>query len=118
MLHCLRVMLNTSNEEEMITAVLHDTIEDGGCSPERLREEGVPDNIIEALSCLTRHQDEPYDQYLLKVSANPLATAVKIADLTDNLDLNRIKDPTSKSYKRHEKYRKALDYLLSIKGEV
>lgn len=35
-----------------------------------------------------------------------------MADLCDNIDLSRIKNPTEKDYQRIEKYRKAADRVL------
>ena len=42
---------------------------------------------------------------------NPIAKAVKLADLADNMDMSRIKEPTEKDYKRLEKYKKAKEIL-------
>lgn len=111
-LHCIRVMLNTDTEEEMIAAVLHDVMEDIGYAPQHLLDEGFPENIVDALICLTHLEDETYEEYILKVSANPIARNVKIADLKDNMNIKRIKNPTEKDYKRLEKYKKALNFLL------
>jgi hypothetical protein len=48
------------------------------------------------------------------VTANPLALRVKIADMRDNMDINRIFHPTAKDYQRLKKYQKILPHLLRI----
>ena len=49
--------------------------------------------------------------YIAKIKDNELARKVKIADLTHNSDLSRLKEITEKDKKRYEKYQKALLYL-------
>ena len=49
--------------------------------------------------------------YIQKIKNNALAREVKIADLRDNMNLNRIAQPTEKDFKRLEKYRGALAVL-------
>jgi hypothetical protein len=44
--------------------------------------------------------------------------AVKLADLSDNMDLSRLPSLTEKDFKRHEKYRKARDRLAAIAMEA
>lgn len=48
---------------------------------------------------------------------NKIACYVKLADLSDNMDLTRIANPTKKDYKRIEKYRKAADRILETLEE-
>ena len=45
------------------------------------------------------------------VKSNELATAVKLSDLTNNMDLSRLKQITEVDKKRLEKYKKAYKYL-------
>jgi len=110
-LHPLRVMLSLRGPLEMIVGVLHDVVEDGGVTLDRLRRAGYPDRVVEALDALTRRPEESCDVYLARVKANPLALQVKLADLHDNLDESRIAEPTEKDRRRWEKYRRALAEL-------
>lgn len=68
--------------------------------------------IVDAIECLTHDKSIPYDEYLAKVRANPLATRVKIADLKHNMDLSRLPAVTPKDMERVQtKYKPALDFL-------
>jgi len=112
-LHPLRVMMSLKTEEERICGILHDVVEDSDWSFERLGEEGFSDEIVEALRCLTKIHGENYEDFIVRVSTNPLARRIKLADVTDNMDLGRLGKPTDEDYKRVEKYERALAVLLS-----
>lgn len=116
-LHPLRVMLSLGEPAEMIAAVLHDTVEDGGLTLEELRRKGFPDEVVCALDALTRRPGESYADYLGRVRENPIAMRVKVADLEDNLDESRIPNPTDRDRERWEEYRRALAELVGS-GEV
>lgn len=110
-LHPLRVMLSLSDEKEMIAAVLHDIVEDTDFTLEDLRNEGFPEEIILAVDCLTRKQDETYDDFITRASKNVISKSVKLADLKDNMNLSRIKNPGEKDFERIKKYEKAVSML-------
>ena len=67
--------------------------------------------IIDALRLLTRKKEDDYMEYISRLKSNRTARAVKLADLTDNMDISRIKNPTEVDYQRLEKYRKAKKLL-------
>ena len=112
-LHPLRLMMKMETEDEMVVAVLHDLLEDTHYIDDDLREDGFPENIIEAILAMTHVDGESYMDYIKRIKQNTLATKVKIADLKDNSDLSRIPNPSKRDEERVQKYRKALDYLLS-----
>ncbi|WP_238881793.1 GTP pyrophosphokinase [Clostridium sp. YIM B02551] len=111
-LHPLRVMISGKTELERICGVLHDVIEDTEITLEYLRKEGFSEEILEALDALTRKANESYDGFIERVINNKLACYVKLADLNDNMNLARIKNPTEEDYKRIEKYSKASDRII------
>ncbi|MGD0917361.1 MAG: hypothetical protein ABSB22_12985 [Thermodesulfobacteriota bacterium] len=76
-------------EMEMIAAVLHDAVEDGGITTDDLRKAGYSEEILIAIECLTRRDGEGYDQFIDRIKGNPLAVKVNIADLRDNSNLKR-----------------------------
>jgi len=90
-LHPLRVMARMETDTDRIVAILHDTVENEGdrVSFARLRQEGFPEEIVQAIDCLTRRDGEPYADMIERIAPNPLARRVKLADLADNLDLLR-----------------------------
>lgn len=109
--HPLKVASLVYNEKEKIVALLHDTIEDTYITEQHLIDYGFSNEIIEAVKVLTHSKDVPYMDYIQKIKGNKLARKLKIADLTHNSDLTRLKNITEKDRKRCEKYKKALMYL-------
>ena len=110
--HPLRVMEMGKSEEEKIVGVLHDVIEDTDWTFEKLAEEGFSDEVIAALRCGTKiSENENYDDFIDRVKKNPLAVAVKINDLTDNMDIRRLPYLSDKDVKRLKKYLKAYKRL-------
>jgi (p)ppGpp synthase/HD superfamily hydrolase len=74
--------------DAQVLAILHDILED---YPERVNREmleqrGYPTTILDALDSITRHQDETYKEYIVRLSANKLAAIVKIADNDYNIN--------------------------------
>ena len=110
--HPLRVMEMGKAEEEKIVGVLHDVIEDTDWTFEKLAEEGFSQEIISALRCVTKlSENENYDDFIDRVKKNPLAVAVKINDLTDNMDIRHLPYLSDKDVKRLKKYLKAYKRL-------
>jgi HD domain len=117
-LHPLRLLLQLSDEREMIAAVLHDVVEDSDWTIEGLRREGFSEEVLAAIDCLTRRESESYDEFISRVKTNPLASSVKFCDLMDNLDITRISEPTPADHERMEKYRRALVQLIESNPKV
>ncbi len=113
-LHPLRLMVQMDTEDEQLTALLHDVVEDSDMTLAGLRSEGMPDSVLAALALLTHQNGESYDVYVSKIKGNPLARKVKLADLADNMRLERIPDPTAKDLERLEKYRRAQALLNEV----
>lgn len=110
--HPLRVMEMGRTEEEKIVGVLHDVVEDGDWTFEALEAEGFSKEVIAALKCVTKtSENENYDDFIERVKKNPLAVAVKINDLTDNMDIRRLPYLSDKDVKRLKKYLKAYKKL-------
>ncbi len=110
--HPLRVMEMGKTEDEKIVGVLHDVIEDTDWTFEMLEAEGFSREVIEALKCVTKlSENENYDDFIERVRKNPLAVAVKINDLTDNMDIRRLPYLSDKDVKRLKKYLKAYKKL-------
>ena len=111
--HPFHVAECMKDEDSTVAALLHDVVEDTDWTFEKLQEEGFEENVIEALRLLT-HKDgifseEDYLQYIAVLKENPIARAVKIADLEHNSDLTRfVTDITERDIMRAAKYQKAL----------
>lgn len=106
-LHTLRVMMRQQTEDARIVAVLHDVVEDTAITIADLSRAGFSDAVVLAVDLLTRRPDVAYEDYLEAVAANPLARAVKIADLEDNMDLRRLTEISESGQARLAKYLKS-----------
>ena len=109
--HPFHLAEGMQDEYTTVVALLHDVVEDTEYTLSDLREMGYPEEVIDALACLTHDPEMPYMEYVAKVAANPIARAVKIADLLHNSDLTRIDSPDEAAYSRAEKYKEALKLL-------
>ena len=67
--------------------------------------------MIDAVHALTKLENEDYDHYLRRVMRNNLATRVKLNDLTDNMDIRRLKIITDDDVARMRKYLNAYNQL-------
>ena len=88
-LHPIAVMQKVEGLELKTIAILHDTIEDTYVTEDFLLEAGIPKNIVDVVALLTKPQNEPYESYLRRVKENPMAKAVKLADLAHNTSPER-----------------------------
>ena len=105
--HPFRVMSAGQTLQEKIVGVLHDVVEDTPWTLEQLTEEGFSKEVIDGIDAMTRRDNESYDDYLLRVQDNPLATRVKLNDLTDNMDIRRWNEIPYHELARLQKYLKA-----------
>ncbi len=110
-LHPLRMMMRMDTDEARMTAVLHDVAEDHedeGWTFERLGSAGIPESVIDALRCVTKlADDEDYAAFIERAAANPLARAVKLADLEDNMNLLRLGELLDEDVERLRKYHRS-----------
>jgi (p)ppGpp synthase/HD superfamily hydrolase len=100
-------LVTPQKPEYIATAYLHDVIEDTDYNSIDLQKIGIPKMVINAVLILTKFDHLPYEEYLKKVKENVIARAVKIADMTYNLN-------DTPSIKQIEKYKKGLDYLKDL----
>ena len=110
-LHPMRVMLRGRNDTEMIVGILHDVVEDTPITIDMLRLEGFSEDILAALECVTKRRGESYGTFIDRVLTNPLATQVKLYDMEDNMNRDRIPYPTPKDearFRKYEKYHKVI----------
>ena len=112
-LHPLRLMLQMDSEEEMIVAILHDVVEDSEkWSFDKLQSEGFSKKIINSLKSITKeNENEDYEKFIDRSIRDKIGRKVKIADISDNLDISRLKEVTDKDILRINKYKKALEKL-------
>lgn len=113
-LHPMRVMLRGETPEEMMLGILHDVIEDTDVSLDEIRSYGFSDEVCHSLSLLTHDRSVPYDDYIRLVGTDALATRVKLYDLHDNMNRDRLKKITPEDEERMAKYKRSEEYLKSL----
>lgn len=109
--HPIHLAEQMADEKTICVALLHDVVEDTDITFEQLVREGFPDDIIEALKLLTHDDSIQYVDYVKEIKSNPIAAAVKLADLKHNSDLTRLDVIDEKAINRAEKYKKAIRLL-------
>ena len=82
--HPIRVAISLEAESEKIVGLLHDTVEDTDLSLAEISEYFNSD-IAASVDLLTRREGDVYAEYIERLKVDPVARAVKIADLKDNL---------------------------------
>lgn len=115
-LHPLRVMLGVTDPTARVVAVLHDVVEDTDVTLDDLRRGGFPPDVVDAVDLVTRRDDESYEQFIERLAPDPIARAVKLADLADNMDPARLPTITERTRERLDRYRKARARLLEFES--
>jgi hypothetical protein len=73
-----------------MAAILHDVLEDTPVTDDDLRAAGCPEPVIAAVRALTKNSGEPLEDSMARAATNPIACAVKRADIADNSDPARL----------------------------
>ncbi len=110
--HPLRVAEAVRGEEAKVVAVLHDVLEDTPTTEEDLRAAGIPERCIEALRLLCHDEAVPYLDYVRGTMGDPLACAVKRADLWDNFSQRHRIPDHEKRFRLASRYAAALELLV------
>lgn len=113
--HPIRVMAAFSDPDRQMVAVLHDVVEDTPVTIEDLRAAGVTEDRLDAIDALTKRPGEQLETYWDRVRANLIALDVKLADIGDNSDPERlavlaVTDP-ARAERLRAKYARARSYL-------
>ena len=119
--HPIHLAEQMETEDTCVVALLHDVIEDTEMTLEDLREYGFTEKQLEAIELISNEnvdhtlpdeeREREYLEYVKKLSVNPIARTVKIADLKHNSDRTRRIEDTDRDEARYRKYSKALELL-------
>ncbi len=109
--HPLRLMLAVKTPFERMAAVLHDTVEDTSISLADLRDAGFSAEVLDAVDALTKRKGEKRLDAARRAAKNPIALVVKLADVTDNINLGRISNPTQQDFERLKEYEQVKELL-------
>lgn len=98
------------DDEAEAVAWLHDVIED--CPAFAGQVQAFPAPLQDAVRLLSRTSAADADTYYARISADPLALKVKLADIADNADEARMASLDAATAERlRDKYRRALAAL-------
>ena len=111
--HPVRVAERVEGEHAQVVALLHDVFEDTDLTLDDLDD--LDYDQREALRVLTRDPNQPYGDYIESIAQNPLARAVKLADIADNLQRLPAWEQVDarRTEQRRQRYENARERLLS-----
>ena len=109
--HPFHLAEQMDDENSVCVALLHDVVEDTDMTLADLIRAGFPKEVTDALALMTHDDLTPYMDYVERLSHNPIAAKVKIADLAHNSDLTRLDVVREKDRERVKKYHKAMKLL-------
>ena len=123
--HLTTVAKMGSTWKEQVVGYLHDASEDTPHSVEevlnlldaKLRTPLSDTDRLEladALHLLNHHLAPDRETYIQRIKSNALAKAVKMHDLTHNMDLSRLTNPVAKDLERVARYKTEYDYLSRL----
>ena len=123
--HLTTVAKMGSTWKEQVVGYLHDASEDTPYSVEEvlnLLDEKLEtplsdtdrEELAVALRLLNHHLAPDRKIYIQRIKNNALAKAVKMHDLTHNMDLSRLTNPVAKDLERVARYKKEYDYLSGL----
>ena len=109
--HPFHLAEQMKDEDTTVVALLHDLIEDTDYTLDDLRQMGFGEQVLDAIALMTHDPAVPYMDYVAQIKTNPIARAVKLADLKHNSDMTRLDSITPYDEERAKKYRKAIRLL-------
>lgn len=111
--HPFHLAEQMDTEETVTVALLHDVIEDTDYTMEDVIAMGFPESVTAALALMTHDEAVPYMDYVAKIKPNPIARAVKLADLRHNSDTSRLDLVDESMANRLKKYAAAIEMLTT-----
>ncbi|WP_254403471.1 HD domain-containing protein [Streptomyces anulatus] len=92
----------------VMAGLLHDVVEDTDWTVERLLAAGVPGPVVTIVEAVTNQEGVRYEDKIRRITRDPLATLVKIADNAHNSRADRAAQlPAAKRDRLSAKYRAA-----------
>lgn len=109
--HPFHLAEQMDTEEKVTVALLHDVVEDTDYTLEDIAAMGFPQSVTDALTLMTHDKAVQYMDYVAMIKTNPIAKAVKLADLRHNSGITRLDIVDEKTIYRVKKYYEAIALL-------
>jgi len=117
------------NWKQKIVGFLHDAAEDTAHTIDEIvqilkdKSNGIlkdedAQEISQALNLLNSNTASSREEYIARIKENFIATKVKLNDLSHNMDISRIFNPTDKDIERTKRYRREYRQVLEYLGPV
>lgn len=113
--HPYHIAEQMNDELTVCVALLHDVAEDTDITLEQLAEE-FPAPVIEALKLLTHNKNDDYFDYVSRIRDNPIAKAVKLADIAHNSDQSRVQNSSAVTPEKLDHWRNKYEKAEKILG--
>lgn len=111
--HPFHLAEQMDSEVTATVALLHDVVEDTDYTIDDIIAMGFPKSVTDALTLMTHDMSVPYMDYVAKIKSNPIAKAVKLADLRHNSDISRLDTVDENVKDRLRKYSAAIELLTT-----
>ncbi|MFE6892078.1 HD domain-containing protein [Streptomyces sp. NPDC057694] len=106
-------------DELVMAGLLHDVLEDTDVSADDLLQRGVPARVVEIVKAVTNQANMAYGEKICRITADPQATLLKIADNAHNSHPDRAAQlPADKRERLAAKYRAARAELWPAAGRA
>lgn len=98
-------------ERACCIAILHDVVEDTTVGIDIIDKRLGDAEVVAGVLAITKHRNEPLEEYWARVKAHPLARLVKLCDIKHN-SCDERKLPSEAGNKRlKQKYQRAYEFL-------
>lgn len=102
----------TNLEIVLVASALHDVVEDTNVTLEEVANKFGAE-VAEVVKLVTKDPNVDKAVYFKNIKDNKYATLVKLADMTHNTDLRRLKVVTNVDLERNAQYKMWMNYLNS-----
>lgn len=103
---------NMDSEDEVVVALVYDTIKKNILSYDDLEELGVTSNQIKAIKILNNYQRKNENEALEEIKKNKIARKVKLAELNHALNLSRYPMLKPEDKERLARLKQIRNYLI------
>jgi len=114
--HPESVAKHFSDDLHKTVAVLHDVVEDKRATSQEIKDL-FGSQVERAVDALSRRSGESYKDFVRRCAKNPVAKAVKVADIEDNMGDVSATNPEAIEKAKNLKDKRYIPALLFLQGD-